>query len=117
LRDYLETGLVKLHAFMFGNSANRIPNTSFFSFENIEGETLVTALDKQGFAVASGSACSSDSTEPSHVLLAMGVDKEIARGAIRVSFGMSNTLEQVKKFLMVLETELARLRHMTAVAA
>jgi cysteine desulfurase len=117
LRDYLETGLVKLHAFMFGNSSNRIPNTSFFSFENIEGETLVTALDKQGFAVASGSACSSDSTEPSHVLLAMGVDKEIARGAIRVSFGMSNTLEQVKKFLMVLETELARLRHLTAVAA
>ena len=117
LRDYLEAGLVNLHAFMFGVAAKRIPNTSFFAFANIEGETLVTALDKQGFAVASGSACSSDSTEPRHVLLAMGVDKEIARGAIRVSFGMSNTLDQVKQFLIVLENELARLRNLTAVAA
>jgi cysteine desulfurase len=117
LRDYLEQGLAKLHAFMFGVAAKRIPNTSFFAFADIEGETLVTALDRQGFAVASGSACSSDSTEPSHVLLAMGIENDLARGAIRVSFGMTNTLDQVKQFLHVLENELARLRNLTAVAA
>ncbi len=117
LRDCCEAGLVKLDATLFGHQAKRIPNTSFFAFHNIEGETLVTALDRKGFAVASGSACSSDSTEPSHVLLAMGVEPDVARGAIRVSFGMQNTLEQVQKFLVVLENELARLRNLTAMAA
>ena len=117
LRDFLEMGLLKLKAILFGTVANRITNTSFFAFNHIEGETLVTALDKQGFAVASGSACSSDSTEPSHVLLAMGVESDLARGAVRVSFGMSNTLDQVKQFLIVLEQELTRLRSLTAVAA
>ncbi len=117
LRDTCEAGLSKLGATLFGHGAKRIPNTSFFAFENIEGETLVMALDRKGFAVASGSACSSDSTEPSHVLLAMGVEKDIARGAIRVSFGLQNTVEQVQQFLTVLESELARLRNLTAVAA
>jgi cysteine desulfurase len=117
LRDYLEAGLAKLNAFLFGSGENRIPNTSFFAFPNIDGETLVMALDRKGYAVASGSACSSDSGEPSHVLLAMGVEEDLARGAIRVSFGMSNTLEQVQDFLHVLENELARLRNLTAVAA
>ena len=84
LRNLCEAGLTKLGANLFGQQAKRIPNTSFFAFENIEGETLVMALDRKGFAVASGSACSSDSTEPSHVLLAMGVDRDLARGAIRV---------------------------------
>ncbi|PPD56439.1 MAG: cysteine desulfurase [Methylotenera sp.] len=117
LRDLCETGLVKLGATLFGQQEKRIPNTSFFAFENMDGETLVMALDRKGFAVASGSACSSDSTEPSHVLLAMGVDKDLARGAIRVSFGLQNTVEQVQQFLKVLENELARLRNLTAVAA
>ncbi len=116
LRDYLEVGLRKLNAYLFGNAATRIPNTSFFAFANIEGETLVMALDRKGFAVASGSACSSDNGEPSHVLLAMGVDEDLARGAIRVSFGLSNTIEQVQRFLTVLENELARLRNLTAIA-
>ena len=117
LREALEAGLRKMNATLFGSEAKRIPNTSFFAFPNIEGETLVMALDRKGFAVASGSACSSDSTEPSHVLLAMGVDEELARGAIRVSFGASNTMEQVQHFLAVLENELKRLRNLTAVAA
>ncbi len=115
LRDLCEIGLIKLGANLFGHQAKRIPNTSFFAFENIEGETLVMALDRKGFAVASGSACSSDSTEPSHVLLAMGVEQDLARGAIRVSFGLSNTIEQVQQFLKVLEQELVRLRNLTAV--
>jgi cysteine desulfurase len=117
LRKHLETGLSKMQAVIFGQNDLRIPNTSFFSFRNIEGETLVTALDKAGFAVASGSACSSDSDKPSHVLLAMGVEEDLARGAIRVSFGMSNTLEQVQHFLVALEKELTRLRQMVAIAA
>ena len=117
LRKHLEIGLRKLNAVMFGQSDLRIPNTSFFAFPNMDGETLVMALDRKGFAVASGSACSSDSDKPSHVLLAMGVNEDLARGAVRVSFGMSNTLEQVQHFLVVLKNELARLKNLTAMAA
>ena len=117
LRKHLEAGLNKLNAVIFGHNGLRIPNTSFFAFKNLDGETLVTALDKVGFAVASGSACSSDSGEPSHVLLAMGVDEDLAKGAVRVSFGMSNTLDQVQHFLKALEHEVARLRNLTVMAA
>ena len=117
LRKHLEAGLKKLNAVIFGQNDLRIPNTSFFAFPNLDGETLVMALDRKGFAVASGSACSSDSDKPSHVLLAMGVDEDLARGAIRVSFGMSNTLEQVQHFLVTLENECARLKNLTAMAA
>ena len=117
LRQHLEHGLGKLNAVIFGRNGLRIPNTSFFAFPNLDGETLVTALDKVGFAVASGSACSSDSDKPSHVLLAMGVDEDLARGAVRVSFGMTNTLDQVQHFLKALEHEVARLKNLTAIAA
>jgi cysteine desulfurase len=102
---------------IFGQESLRISNTSFFAFPNIDGETLVIALDKAGFAVASGSACSSDSDEPSHVLLAMEIDQDLARGAVRVSFGLHNTIEQVSRFLSALEQELSRLRKLTAIAA
>jgi cysteine desulfurase len=117
LRQRLETGLQKMHATIFGQHAHRLPNTSFFAFENIEGETLVTALDKLGFAVASGSACSSTSTEPSHVLLAMGVKPDSARGAIRVSLDANNTEAQIDEFLIALKQALHDLKQMTAVAA
>ena len=116
LRDRLEHGLKNLGAHIFGAEAERVPNTCFFAFPEIEGETLVMVLDRKGYAVASGSACSSDSTEPSHVLLAMGVDAELAHGAVRVSFGMGNSMEQVEQFLMVLENELQRLKRLTAIA-
>ena len=102
LRDQLEQGLRKLNVCIFGNKVTRIPNTSFFAIDGIEGETLVMALDRKGFAVASGSACSSDSSEPSHVLLAMGVPADLARGAVRVSFGAHNTAAQVTNFLATL---------------
>lgn len=116
LRQHLEVGLQSLDAVVFGQQATRLPNTSFFSFKNIDGETLVTALDKLGFAVASGSACSSASSDPSHVLLAMGVDPELARGAIRVSFNGDNKIAQVTNFLKALKQALQDLRQMTAVA-
>jgi cysteine desulfurase len=116
LRDAFELGLHDLGATIFGDKAARLANTSFFAFDEIEGETLVMALDRKGFAVASGSACSSDSTEPSHVLMAMGIAPDLARGAIRVSFGANNTTEQLNAFLTVLQSEVNRLRQLTAVA-
>ncbi len=117
LRKHLEAGLSKLNAVVFGHNGLRIPNTSFFAFPNMDGETLVMALDCKGYGVSSGSACSSDSDKPSHVLLAMGVDEDLARGAVRVSFGTNNTIEQVQHFLSALEHELTRLRNLTAIAA
>jgi cysteine desulfurase len=116
LRDRMEQELRAMSAQIFGADAERIPNTSFFAFPDIEGETLVMALDRKGFAVASGSACSSDSTEPSHVLLAMGVQPDMARGAVRVSFGAGNEMQQVEAFLQALENELQRLKRLTAIA-
>jgi cysteine desulfurase len=116
LRDQLESGLRRLGATLFGEASARLPNTSFFAFPNLEGETLVMAMDRKGFAIASGSACSSDSTEPSHVLMAMGVDPEFARGAVRVSLGAGNTADQVDGFLLALENELNRLKRMAALA-
>jgi cysteine desulfurase len=116
LRDRLEAGLHRLGATIFGSEAPRVPNTSFFAFPNLEGETLVMAMDKQGYAIASGSACSSDSTEPSHVLLAMGIAPDFARGAVRASLGAGNDEAQIDGFLRALENELNRLKQLTAVA-
>lgn len=117
LRDLLESGLRQIGATLFATEATRLANTSFFAMPNIEAETLVIALDKAGYAVASGSACSSDSTEPSHVLLAMGVSPETARGAIRVSLGADNTLTQIAGFLTALQQEVTRLQGLNAMAA
>ncbi len=117
LREQFEQGLKALDVTIFSNEVARIPNTSFFAVNGIEGETLVMALDRKGFAVASGSACSSDSTEPSHVLLAMGVNQDLARGAVRISFGGHNTVQQVSNFLDTLKNEISRLKQLTGIAA
>ena len=117
LRDQFEQGLAALKVNIFGNQVARLSNTSFFAVNDIEGETLVMALDRQGYAVASGSACSSDSTEPSHVLLAMGIHADVARGAVRVSFSAKNTARQVADFLAILNNEINKLKQMTAIAA
>jgi len=116
LRDRADQGLSALGAVIFGQGAPRIPNTTYFAVPNIDGETLVIELDKAGFAVASGAACSSTSTEPSATLLAMGVSPELARGAVRVSFGVHNTARQVEDFLQALSAVLSRLRRLTAIA-
>lgn len=112
LRERLEGSVVSLGGAVFGQAAKRLPNTSFFAFPGVEGETLLMALDRAGFSVASGSACSSSSTEPSAVLLAMGVEPELARGAIRVSLGRFSRAEEVEQFIQVLPVELSRLRAM-----
>jgi cysteine desulfurase len=116
LRDQFERGLAGLGATVFGAAAARIPNTSYFALEGIEGETLVVELDKAGFAVASGAACSSASTEPSATLLAMGVAPEVARGAVRVSVGAANTPAEIDAFLTALAKTAQRLRQLTAMA-
>ena len=102
LRDEIETQLLARGAVVFSRAAERLPNTVFFAFDNIDGETLVAKLDRAGFACASGSACSSAQPEPSHTLLAMGVDPLLARGAVRVSLGRDSTAQELSRFVGVL---------------
>ena len=116
LKEELEQGLAHLGATVFGRGAARLANTSYFALPGIDGETLVAKLDRAGFAVASGSACSSAAPEPSHVLRAMAVAPELARGAVRVSLGHDNDEQQVADFLAVLTATLTQLRRMRALA-
>lgn len=117
LRSELECGLNDQGATIFGCGAERLPNTVFFSLPGIDGETLVGKLDRAGFAVASGSACSSVNPGPSHVLMAMGVVPEIARGAVRVSFGFETTEQEVRDFLQALADTVFQLRRLAALAS
>lgn len=114
LQSELETGLEHLGATIFAAAAPRLPNTSYFAFDGVDGETLVGRLDRAGFAVAAGAACSSANPEPSHVLLAMGVSPELARGAVRVSLGFDNTSAQVRDFLGILNTTILQLKGLSA---
>lgn len=116
LRERLERGLTGMGATIFGAAATRVPNTSYFALQGIDGEALVIELDKMGYAVAAGAACSSTSSEPSATLLAMGVAPAVARGAVRFSLGAGNTAKQVDGFLTALAAVAQRLRQMTAVA-
>ena len=117
LRLILEKALVDLGAVIFCDKSHRLSNTTFFSFKNIDGSTLLTSLDRRGFAIASGSACSSSSTEPSHVLLSMGIDLDLAQGALRVSLGVESTKNEINDFIDTLKDEVNRLKQLTAVAA
>ncbi|MDQ6958445.1 MAG: cysteine desulfurase family protein [Mariprofundaceae bacterium] len=108
LRDGFEQ---KLHerlpdATVFSENVSRTANTSMFCVPGMEGETLLMQLDLAGFAVASGSACSSGEREPSHVLLAMGTTREQSRSSLRVSFGPSSTMDDA----VALVDELVRIR-------
>ena len=116
-RYLLEKELRKLGAVIFANQVERLSNTTFFAFNNIDGSTLLTALDRKGYAIASGSACSSNSGEASHVLLAMGVNQELAQGALRVSLGTETKEGDIKSFLVALKMEIDRLKQLTAMAA
>lgn len=116
LRAQLENGLLALGARLFGAEAERLPNTSYFAFADIDGETLVGKLDREGFAVASGAACSSANPEPSHVLRAMGVAPEIARGAVRVSLGADTSASDIEQFIKAVQVTVGRLQGLTAIA-
>ena len=115
LRNEIERELAVLGAVVFARAAQRLPNTVFFAFDNIDGETLVGKLDRAGFACASGSACSSAQPEPSHTLLAMGVDALLARGAVRVSLGRDTTAEEVGRFVGVLARVVEDLKKLASI--
>mgnify|MGYP000950074119 CR=1 FL=1 len=117
LRGTLEAGLAGFGANIFSRNVPRLPNTTFFALAGIDGETLVAQLDRAGFACASGSACSSVSPEPSHTLLAMGVEAGMAKSALRVSLGRANTEEDVARFLQALGETFRKLKGLAAVAA
>ena len=97
LRDRFETELLRVapDAVIFGRGVSRISNTSNFAVPGLSAETALIALDLDGVAISSGSACSSGKVKPSHVLAAMGVDAALARGGLRVSFGWSSREEDV----------------------
>lgn len=101
LRDKLEEELRTLtpDIVIFGESVDRIENTSCYAVPNISAETAVIACDLEGIAISSGSACSSGRVDASHVLEAMGVPKELAQGALRISLGWKNTKEEINRFL------------------
>lgn len=100
LRDALIRELASIkQVVLFAIEEERLPNTVQFAVAGFDGETLLMQLDKQGIAVSSGSACHSGRTDPSHVLMAMGVPEQTAGSAIRVSFGKDNKAEDVKQFL------------------
>jgi len=110
LRDVFETRLASIHgSVVFGQLAPRLPNTTFFALPYYHGETLLMELDRAGFALSSGSACHSAVTEPSHVLKAMGVDDNLALNAIRISFGMDNSLQDVEQLVLKLHELVDRL--------
>ena len=96
-----------------GPRENRLPANADFSFEYIEGESILFTLDLNGIAVSSGSACSSGSLEPSHVLLAIGVEEATAHGSIRFSFGKHNTIEEIDYAVSVLADGVGKLRAMS----
>ncbi len=93
-----------------GSLSQRLPNTLNVSFPGLDGEAIIVGLDMEGIAVASGSACTSGATEPSHVLMALGLSEREALGSIRVSFGRDNTMEDVDYFLSVLPPIVERLK-------
>lgn len=98
-----------------GHPTERLPGNVNISFEGIEGEALLLSLDLQGIAGSSGSACTSGSLDPSHVLLAMGLRHETAHGSLRLSLGRDNTEEEVTKVLAALDVIVKRLRAMSPI--
>lgn len=96
LRDQLIEGILKIpYSRLTGDPKNRLPGNASFTFESVEGESLVLALDMNGVSASSGSACSSGSLDPSHVLLAIGLPHEIAHGSLRFSLGEDTTEEEI----------------------
>jgi cysteine desulfurase len=109
LRDRLETGLKRGPAVIFGASAERLPNTTLFAAPGLKAEIALIKLDLAGFAVSSGSACSSGKVAASHVLAAMGIAPELAAGAIRVSIGPATTENEIDSFIEAWRTVVAGL--------
>ena len=112
LRDRLEQGIIArvADAHVNGAGAARTPNTSNIRFDGIDSEALLISLDLKGFAVSSGSACSSGATEPSHVLTAIGLTKDQGHSSLRFSLGRTNTAEQVDALIDAVAKSVTHLR-------
>ena len=117
LRDRLEQGILRAvpNTDVNGARDTRVPNTTNISFDRIEAESLLIALDLEGIAVSTGSACSSGTLEPSHVLKAMGLSSHRAQNSIRFSLGAGNTEAQIDRVLDVLPRVVAKLRSLSGV--
>lgn len=115
LRDYLIGRVLKEIPYtkLNGHSTNRLTNNTNFSFRFIEGESLLLMLDQKGICGSSGSACTSGSLDPSHVLLAIGLPHEIAHGSLRLTLSESNTKEEIDKVIDDLKVIVDRLRNMS----
>lgn len=115
MRDKLEQGIIAAvpHSFITGEIDNRLPNTSDIAFEYIEGEAILMLLNKAGIAASSGSACTSGSLEPSHVMRAMDIPYTAAHGTIRFSFSRYNTMSEVNEVINVMPQIAATLRKLS----
>lgn len=119
LRDRLQKGLMDNipHVHLNGHPEKRLPNTVNISFEYVEGESLLLNMDMKGIAASSGSACTSGSLEPSHVLLAMGMSHELSHGSLRFSLGKFNTKEEVDYLIEEMPPIVERMRSMSPLYA
>ena len=116
LREQLIKGLETIpHARLNGDRNVRVPGTVNFCFEGIEGESLLLLLDESGIAASSGSACTSGSLDPSHVLLALGLPHEVAHGSLRLSVGEYNTPEEMEHIIATVPKVVEYLRNMSPV--
>lgn len=116
LRDRLIEGVCKIpYTQLTGDPVHRLPGTASFTIECIEGESLVLLLDMNGVAASTGSACSTGSLDPSHVLMAIGLPHEIAHGSLRITLGEQNTEEDVDYIIEKLNYVVNRLRAMSPV--
>ena len=116
LRDRLIEGLSKIpHCALNGDPVNRLPGNVSFCFEGIEGESLLLLLDMKGVAASSGSACTSGSLDPSHVLLAIGRVHDVAHGSLRLSLSEYNTMEEMDHILTAVPEVVQYLRNMSPV--
>ncbi len=115
MRDKLEQGIVNAipHSFITGDINNRLPNTTDIAFEYIEGEAILMLLNKAGIAASSGSACTSGSLEPSHVMRAMDIPYTAAHGTIRFSFSRYNTMSEVDEVIKVMPQIASMLRKLS----
>ncbi len=114
MRDKLIEGLSKIErSRLNGSREHRLPGNVSFCFQGVEGESLLLLLDMHGISASSGSACTSGSLDPSHVLLSIGLPHEVAHGSLRLSFGDYNTMEDIDYILEVLPGIIERLRNMS----
>ena len=117
LRDSLIKGILEIEdSYLNGHTTKRLPNNANFRFSFIEGESMVLTLDMNGIAASTGSACSSTSLEPSHVLTALGLKPEEAHGSLRLTLGTGNTQEDVDYVVSVLPGIVEKLRMMSPLA-